>query len=150
MRRHRSSGLKFYLNNRMEDELSEIRVAGLFHKYFNFSEGNPGTALLAWYVNIDKIADGSISIRNPELPDTKVLDGLDDEWKTLLIQFILHKRLTLTRLERIYSRDDRRERGILNALLRTGIVQERNEGLFIINPYIEPHLIKVLKSEDLL
>jgi amino acid transporter len=150
MRRHRSSGLKFYLNNRMEDELSEIRVAGLFHKYFNFSEGNPGTALLAWYVNIDKIADGGISIRNPELPDTKVLAGLDDEWKTLLIQFILHKRLTLTRLERIYSRDDRRERGILNALLRTGIVQERNEGLFIINPYIEPHLIKVLKSEDLL
>ena len=65
--------------------------------------------------NIDKVADNTISIRYPGLPDTKVLAGLDDEWKTLLVQLILHKRLTLTRLERIYSRDDKKERGIINA-----------------------------------
>lgn len=150
MRRHRSGGLKFLLNNRTEDELSEMSIAGLFHRYFNFSEGNPGAALLAWATNIEKVSEYTIFIRYPRLPDTNILTRLEDDWKTFLIQLILHKRLTLSRLERIYSGDDKNARGILNALMRTGLVQERNEDLFRINPFIEPHLVKVLKKEELL
>jgi amino acid transporter len=150
MRRHRSSGLKFILKKSKEEELSEIRIANLFHKYFSFSEGNPGTALKAWLVNIVQVSGDSIFIRYPNLPDTKILAELDDDWKAVLIQLILHKRLTYAGLNKIFSHDDIRTHGIISALLRTGLIEERNEDLFIVNTFIEPHLIRVLRSEDLL
>ena len=150
IRRHRSSGIKFVLNNREEEELSEIRIASLFNKYFSFSEGNPGTALKAWLVNVVKVSGNTIYIRNPHLPDTKILKDLEDDWKAILIQLILHKRLNYERIDTIFSDENTRMHGIIGTMLRTGLIEERNEDLFIVNPFIEPHLIRVLKSEELL
>ncbi|OFY68273.1 MAG: hypothetical protein A2V64_07345, partial [Bacteroidetes bacterium RBG_13_43_22] len=143
--RHRSSGLKFVLKKNEEGELSEIRIASLFNKYFSFSEGNPGIVLKAWLANIVSVSGNRIFIRTPRLPDTKVFTELDDDWKVVLLQLILHKRLTCARLDRIFLQDDARTRGIINALLRTGLIEERNEDLFVVNPFIEPLLIRVLK-----
>jgi amino acid transporter len=150
IRRHRSSGLKYVLNKSKEEELSEIRTASLFNKYFSFSEGNPGTALRAWLSNIIKVSGNSIFITCPRLPDTKILEELDDDWKTVLVQLILHKRLGGSRLTGIFFEDDIRINGIISALLRAGLIEERNENLFVVNPLIEPHLIRVLKKEELL
>ncbi len=150
IQRHRSSGLKFVLKKREEGELSEIRIANLFNKYFRFSEGNPGTALKAWLVNVDKVSGNNIFISQPSFPDTKVLLELDDDWKFVLIQLILHKRLTYARLDKIFQHDEARTHSIISALLRTGLIEERNENLFIVNTFIEPHLIRVLKREELL
>ncbi len=150
IRRHRSSGLNFILKKSEEEELSEIRIANLFNKYFSFSEGNPGMALKAWLVNIVKVSENSVFIRYPRLPDTKILAELEDDWKTVLIQLILHKRLNYSRLDKIFSQDESRTHGIISALLRTGLIEERNEDLFIVNTFIEPHLIRVFKREELL
>ena len=150
MRRHRSSGLKFVLNKNEEEELSDIRMANLFNKYFSLSEGNPGTALKAWLVNIVKVSGNNIIMNYPHLPDTKILSELDDDWKTVLIQLILHKRLTYAKLEKIFLHDHTRIHGIISSLLRTGMIEERNEDLFIVNTFIEPHLIRILKREELL
>ncbi|MCU0472318.1 MAG: amino acid permease [Bacteroidales bacterium] len=150
IRRHRSSGLKFVLKKSEEENLSEIRMVNLFNKYFNFSEGNPGTALKTWLFNIVKVSGNTIFIRYPSLPDTKILSELDDDWKTVLIQLVLHKRLSYARLNNIFSHDETRINRIISALLRTGLIEERNDDLFIINTYIEPHLIKVLRKEELL
>ena len=130
--------------------MSEIRVAGLFHRYFYFSEGNPGTALKAWTANIDKVSEKVLTVRYPRLPDTKPLAEIDDEWKVLLIQLILHKRLTLARLSGIFSRDEGRIREIMDTLLQKGLIEEKRENLFIVNTFIEPHLIRVFKSQELI
>ncbi|HUX96437.1 MAG TPA: hypothetical protein VMV47_11965 [Bacteroidales bacterium] len=150
IRRHRSSGLKFILKKTSEEELSEISIARLFNKYFSFSEGNPGTALKSWLANITKASENNISIRYPNLPEMKILESLDDSWKTVLIQLVLHKRLTYNKLNRIFSNDQTRIKDILNALLRTGLIEERNEDLFVVNTYIEPHLIRIFRKEELL
>ncbi len=65
LRRHHSSGMEFVLNKREEDDLSEIRMASLFNKYFNYSEGNPGTALKSWLVNIVRVSEKRIYIHPP-------------------------------------------------------------------------------------
>ncbi len=45
MRRHRSSGLKFRIEKKKEENISEIALARLFNRYFDQSDGNPGTVL---------------------------------------------------------------------------------------------------------
>ncbi|HUW93216.1 MAG TPA: hypothetical protein VMV74_08635 [Bacteroidales bacterium] len=145
IRRHRSSGMRFVLNGREEEEMSEIRMASLFNKYFNFSEGNPGNALKAWLANINKVSEKKIFIRVPEPPDTKILDDLDEDWKVVIIQLILHKRLTLERITKIFFSDDARTSEVIGSMLRAGLIEEKRENLYIVNNYLEPHLIKALK-----
>ena len=125
-------------------------MASLFNKYFNYSEGNPGIALKAWLGNIVSISGKKIYIRSPQMPDTRILEKLDENWKVVLIQMILQKRLTMERINKIFFSDDKRAGEIISSMLRSGIIEERREKLFIVNPYIEPHLIKVFKREGIL
>jgi len=150
IRRHHSSGLEFVLNKHEEDEISEIRMASLFNKYFNYSDGNPGTALKSWLVNIVKVSDKKLYIRNPVVPDTKILKELDENWKVVLIQLILQKRLTFERINKIFFSDETTTRDIIGSMSRVGLIEEKRNNLFIVNPYVEPHLIKILKTEELL
>jgi hypothetical protein len=150
IRRHRSSGLKFYLNNTDEDDILEIKIARLFNKYFNYSEGNPGIALMAWLANIDEVSDKKVFIHPPGLPDINMLVRLDEEWKIILINLVLHKRLTFERIARIFYSDDTNARNVLSSMLRAGLLEERRENLYVINNYIESHVIRALKSEELL
>jgi hypothetical protein len=150
IRRHRSSGLKFVLHKTEEDDLSEIRLASLFNKYFDYSEGNPGTALKSWLSNIIKISDQKVYIKPPAIPDTRILTEMDDDWKILLIQLFLHKRMTYARINRMFFQDDVRTRGIIGSMSRAGIIEEKIEDLYVVNNYIEPHLIRALKREGLL
>jgi len=150
IRRHHSSGLEFVLDKHEEDEVSGIRMAGLFNKYFNYSEGNPGTALKSWIVNIISVSDKKIYIRHPFIPDTKILKKLDENWKVVLIQLILQKRLTFERINKIFFSDEKLTRDIIGSMLRVGLIEERRDNLFIVNPYIEPHIVKIFKAEELL
>jgi amino acid transporter len=145
IRRHRSSGLRFVLNGRDEEEMSEIRMASLFNKYFNYSEGNPGNALKAWLANIIKVSEKKIFIKVPELLDSNILDHLDEDWKVVIIQLILHKRLTYERIRKIFFSDDAKTSEVISSLMRAGLIEEKRENLYIVNNYIEPHLITALK-----
>jgi amino acid transporter len=146
IRRHRSSGLRFVINGRGEEEISEISMASLFNKYFNYSEGNPGNALKAWLANIHKVSEKKIFIGVPEPPDIKILDDIDEDWKVVIIQLILHKRLTFDRIANIFSPDDARTSDVISAMLRAGLIEEKRENLYIVNNFLEPHLIKALRN----
>jgi GTPase SAR1 family protein len=150
IRRHRSSGLKFVLKKSEEEGLSEIRMAKLFNKYFNYSDGNPGTALKAWLCNIVRVTDKKIYIQSPISPNTKILTELDEEWIVILTELILQKRLTQERINRIFFDDYNKARLIINSMLRAGLIEERGEKLYIVNRYIESHLINVFKGEEVL
>jgi len=150
IRRHRSSGLQFVLHKSEEEELSGIQIARLFNKYFNFSEGNPGNALKAWLVNIVSVTEKKIYIKYPHVPDTKILIVLDEVWKVLLLHMILQKRLSFEKINKIFFLDDVKSKRIINSMLRSGLIEEKRENLFIVNPLIEPHLIKVFKNEELI
>jgi len=149
-RRHHSSGLKFVLNRKEEDELSEIQMARLFNKYFDYSEGNPGTTLKAWIANIEKVAGNKIFIQQPQLPDSRVLSEIDDDWKVLLIEMTLHKRLTYEGIKKILFADDARTRSVVGTLQRIGLIEERSEGIYMVNDFTGPHLTRVLKKEGLI
>ena len=150
IRRHRSSGLKFVLKKRQEEYLSEIRLANLFNKYFNYSDGNPGIALKSWLVNIVRVTEKTIFIKPPEVPDTKVLTVLDESWKIVLIQLILQKRMTFERINKIFFLDEAKTRSIISSMIRSGMIEEKRENLYIINQYIEPHVVSTFRKEGIL
>lgn len=138
--RHRSTGLAMELRGIAEDDLSEWRMARLFNSFFDYSRGNVGVALQSWINHIEKVVQEHLVMREPESPKTEVLEQLENDWIVILLQFILHKRLTSKRLARILSGDEKSLHLPLNTLKRTGLIVENNEGVMKIDPYILPHL----------
>jgi len=150
MLRHHSSGMKFLLNGKGEDALSEIKLAKLFNRYFDYSGGNPGAALKAWIANISGVEGQTIHIRMPVVPDAGVLLEIEEEWKVLLIAMMLHKRLSYERVKNILDADDEHTVSILGSMMRMGLVEERNEGLYNVSDLTGPHLITLFKQEGLI
>lgn len=150
MRRHRSSGLTLMLNNKEINEVSEIRLARLFNALFDYAEGNPGVAMKAWLSNIVKVTDKSVHIRAIRQPDIRILNAIEEDWKLLLVQLFLHKRLSLDRVQAMFSLDQQSATDLLQAMIRTGLVELRHEGTFIVNGFIESHLIREFKKDNLL
>lgn len=150
IRRHHSSGMKFIMGSHEEDEFSNIKLAALFNKYFNYSEGNPGTALNAWLSNIVKVSEKKIYIRPPQTPNTSILTELSDEWKVVLKEMVLQKRLSYQKVNRIFFGDESTTSAIVSSMLRAGIITEKKEQLYMVNQCIEPHLLRIFGKEELL
>ncbi len=144
MRRHRSAGIKFSLGKKHEDIMSEIRLAGLFNKYFNYSKGNPGTALYAWVSHIKSCSVEHLEISSPEKPNTSVFENLPDDWQVVLYQIVLHKRMNISKLNRVLMLKENIITEITDALMIAGLIKEKLNGLYVINPYIDKFLTDYL------
>ena len=149
MKRHQSSGLNINVNSSMIP-LNELQMAQLFNGYFDYSMGNPGTALNGWLANIQQISDGSLNILKPENPSLLVIRDLDQDWTMILTQYLLHKRLTLEKLERITGWAHAELKSLLLAMLRAGIIVEKASGIYQIDPYIQPFITLAFKDKEIL
>jgi oligoribonuclease (3'-5' exoribonuclease) len=150
MRRHRSSGLKFRIEKKKEENISEIALARLFNRYFDQSDGNPGTVLYQWLGNIEKASAGTIYIKQPKNIDLQPIENLDDNSMVVLVQLALHKRMPFGKLEKVLGIETNITEEIVNSLIRTGVIEERPERVLLINPFIEPYVRKVFKRKGLL
>ncbi|OJJ23441.1 hypothetical protein BKI52_03510 [marine bacterium AO1-C] len=144
--RHRSSPITFKWKGSTEKDMSNWKYARLMSKYFDYSQGNVGIALQAWIAHIDEINDGILTIREPIKPNTDILRRLPEEWMIWIVQFILHKHLTLDRLIRITREDERIVYNKVRILKRAGIIKETSKNLLKINQYLEFHLINELTN----
>lgn len=146
--RHRSSGLTFTMENKQEAAISEIRLARLFNDYFDYSEGNPGVAMSAWLNSIRKVSGKNLVMRVPDSPSLDVFHHLPAMWSVILVQLILHKRMSTTKLERVLQADQDEVQECISVLRRAGLVNERTAGLYIVDPYVEPYIIKAFKKKE--
>jgi amino acid transporter len=139
--RHNSTGLKFRYNNRLENRISEIGKARLFNTIFKYSKGTIGVALQTWLSMINDFSDDTVVLQ--KLPSTTpgVLANLNQEWIVWLTEFILHRELTIKRLSAIFSLDEKEIFPLVEALVRSGFIIKRADGILKINPFIEHFLI---------
>ncbi len=149
MKRHQSSGMAISIKS-SKIPMNELQMAQLFNGYFDYSQGNPGTALNGWLANIKKVSAGILYITRPELPSLVAVRDLSQEWTMALTQFILHKRLTQEKLERLSGWTRSATKSLLLGMLRAGIVVEKASGIYHIDPYIQPFVTLAFKDKEVL
>ena len=150
MSRHQSSGLKLKLADKPDYELSAWGIAGLFNDYFNYSSGKVGTALNAWLAGIKSMKDNAILIKKPDKSTSEALDLLEDSWIVLLVQFLIHGRMSKQKLMEIMTESPEEVQRNLNSLKRAGLIQEYNNQLYQINPFVESHLSDKLLEKEII
>jgi len=150
MKRHNSSGLNFIVENRSEKSMTQLKMAKLFSKYFDCTRGNPGVALNTWLSNITQYKNEQIYMKFPNNPDTDIIADLEEEILIALQQIALHKRMDAGKLKRVLTCSDEEIDKLLRPLRLNGLVKEKAEGVYVINPHVEPFVVRVLKNQDLL
>lgn len=149
LKRHKSSGLAFGYHEGA-GQLNEVQMASLFNSYFNYSNGNPGTALNGWLSRIKKVNKGYIEVTRPEYPSLDNLKQLDAEWDMLLVEFILHKRLTTNKICQITGWTKSKAKAVVLAMLRAGLIIEKSSSVYHLDPFIQPFIVDALKDKELL
>lgn len=149
-KRHSSSSLQFTINNIPGTRYRSWNYARLFSRYFTYSEGNPGVALQAWIKSIDSISQSVINLIRPKVPDTAPLLYLDTDWMIFILQFLLHKRMNLSKLVRVTQESRAHVIKKIRILKRAGVVIEIGDDILDINPYLIPFLRKALIKRELL
>jgi len=146
MFRHQSSELEIRKADKRNSKLSRTAQAKLFARYFNYTKGNIGAALLAWMANIADVHDNTLFIRQPQLPDHSMLERLSPEILVYLSQFIFHKRLDLSKLQRITMDSPARVKKQLLFLKRAGLINERAGHIYEMNRYLYIHLRHIIQE----
>lgn len=146
MQRHSSTGLKFEVGGRHQNELSDLRLARLFTRYYDVSRGNVGAALQAWLAHTDGVDSDTLSMRSPTAPLLDPFDALTDAYRTLVVQFVLHKQLTLTRLARLTQLPPDILAEDVASLERMGILTRSGEGVLELNRWSQ-HLLTSYLAE---
>lgn len=150
LRRHESSNLKLRMHNRLREHIRSWDYAKLFSRYFTMSGGNVGVALQYWLANIGVVRDNTLYINTPHIWDTTVLGMLKPEWYLLIIQLLLHKRGNLRKLSRLLRENPQDIKETIDILLRAGIIEEKNPGVYELNVLLYPFILKKLSEKEMI
>ena len=148
--RHRSTGLRFELDGRHEDQVTELALARFFSGLFEYSSGNVGFALHAWITCIEEVTGERLRLRRPDVPPLRILEHLGDEDLVWLRQFVLHRQLTPQRLARLFRIEPNEAARRAADLKRMGLLVEMQTGILETNPYVRPFLIQQLERGGML
>ncbi|OQY26576.1 MAG: hypothetical protein B6244_13100 [Candidatus Cloacimonetes bacterium 4572_55] len=141
LRRHRATGLRFEINGSGESFISEWRLIHWFTKLTDYTKGNVGLALQAWLNSIESVRKETIFLRKqPAPPNLDALEHQISDWIVILLQFILHKRLTISRMNKLSGDDESVMQPTFFALKRAGILVDEGQGIFRINPRLEVYI----------
>lgn len=146
MLRHGGTGVTFELEGVPESALADWRVARLFSRHFTASRGLVGVALAGWIAHIERATDGAIRVRSPGRRAWDALDALRPEWIAILIQLLLHKRLTRARLARISGLTGPALDDPLDVLLRVGLVHRSRHDVLRLDRFVTHALIDRLRA----
>ncbi|MBN1252039.1 MAG: amino acid permease [Bacteroidales bacterium] len=155
MFRHQSSGLKFAIKENqdkllIQKDFKSKNFAKLFSKYFNYTDGNVGAALLSWIANIEEIKDSEIIMKSPKNINLSVFDFLEKSFLMILNQFVIHNKLNIDKLSQILLIEKSILNNKLELLIRTGIININNHNVMEINPFLNKHIVNLLKENELL
>lgn len=148
--RHHAGGMKFLYNKKEEDKMTSWDYARMFNHYFDQSFGNPGLQISLWLSSIKKITAKTIYMEPIQVPPESVFETLTQEQLFYILQFIMHRRLSVSSLAVSLQVSEAVVKEHVNDLLRAGMIIEKFEGVFAINPALDIYLVEQLKRKNLL
>lgn len=146
--RHRSSGMTFELDGIEEEGLSNLRLARHFNRYFDYSGGNIGAALLGWIAHVERCQGQRLRIAAPTRPDLTLLDSLPDAWRDWLRETVLHKQIDPPRLARLFHLSGDAAADAVATLARAGLLRRGRQDAWTVDPYVQPFLVRRLFGEE--
>lgn len=148
--RHQSGGLKLVIDKQNEDEMSNWEYAKIFNRIFDLSGGNPGTAITIWLSCITNISGNILFMKKPSDQDNRLNEEFTETEMLLLLQLVLHRRLSKETLSELLQTDVDVLTDRLNLLLQKGVLRKPATDVYGVHPLVEMHLIKKLKNLELL
>ena len=146
MSRHHSGGMKFFWQNKAEDNMNIRKINNLFRKITSLTDGNIGMAFYVWLGNIIEIRKAEIHFANFE--NRHLPKITNPEWENMLMQILMHKHLTLKRLRQVYhTESEDYVSGNLQSLIRAGLVIKTASNYYSISPYILSYLVKYFQNK---
>ena len=144
LRRHRVSGMRFELNAQDEERVSRFRLARFFDRLFQESGGWPGPALRAWIRAAQSVRENVLGLNKPEPILDHALDDLPADWRTLLVQFFLHKRMNSEKIASVCGAFMPAWRESIASMERAGLLQSSRDGTLIVQPALAMVLYRKL------
>lgn len=149
LKRHQSSGLGLSLEGK-HFGIRPWQTARLFSRYFNYTAGNPGTALDTWLNHLVELRDNQLTVSTPKTPNKQALHHLETDWYLWLIQLLLHRRMTIEKMARVCLETTDRAQETLNTLQRAGFIRESAQGVWEIDRHLMPHLLAALRTLEMI
>jgi amino acid transporter len=146
MLRHQAGAMTFISDKKHEDEMSAWDFARHFNRYFDLSRGNIGTCMNLWLASIKKVSEKTLYIKKPPVADSSFLEKLTNEQVLCLLPFVYHLRMSVPRLTQSLQMDEEMIGKEIQTLLQSGILQEKFEGVYSINPSLQLYLVERLKE----
>lgn len=148
--RHGSTGFGWELEGRPSGGLGDWRRARFFAGHFDAAHGLVGPALQGWLVHVEELRGETLVMRQPRVADDGVLEELDTGALALLVQLVLHKSLTTTRLARVTRLAPERLDAEIGALVRMGLVVREGEDALALNRYLQHLVTRHLEDRGML
>lgn len=150
MLRHQAGGMNFKLDRKYEKTMTDWDYVRLFNRFFNLSGGNPGHAINLWLAGIRKISGNTLFMKKPFKKEIAFTEDLPADEIFYILQFVLHRRFSLKSLSEILQNEIGDTEKKVRILVQKGILTEKFPEIYSLNPALEIHLIKKLKSLELL
>ncbi|MCP4122057.1 MAG: amino acid permease [Bacteroidetes bacterium] len=120
--RHETSGLKLTLEGKAQELISNKNMRKLMNKYARNSDGVVGIALHQWISNISGIKGDVLEIDFPK--GLSLPPMIDNDLLVILAQFLIHKHLDESRLQKLFSYPNRDHAAlIIRQLHADGIIE---------------------------
>ncbi len=148
--RHRAGGMTFLLEKKREEAMTNLDYARLFNRLFHLSGGNPGQAINLWLAGIQELSGTTLIMRKPASNAVSFSEPFSQEEIYYILQFILHRRFSISRLSAMLQTHTAETEARIRALVQKGILTEKFPEIYCLNPALEIHLVKKLKSLELL
>jgi amino acid transporter len=150
MTRHNTSGLKFTLKKKSQEQLHTWDYAKLFNHYFNFSRGIPGIAIHSWVNNITEFDNNNLRIKYPIGHNTDAFDQFSTEQNWHLLLFVLHKNMSLEKFSRLTKLNKHESFLEIEKMMRKGLIYKTEENVFRINILMHHLIVQHLQNNRLL
>ncbi|OFY40691.1 MAG: hypothetical protein A2X18_11575 [Bacteroidetes bacterium GWF2_40_14] len=150
MLRHQAGGMNFRLDKKHEKAMSDWDYARLFNRLFYLSGGNPGYTINLWLAGILKISGHMLFLEKPFRNEITFAEDLPSDEIFYILQFVLHRRFSLKSLSEILHNEIVDTEKTVRILLQKGILVEKFPEVYCLNPALEIHIVKKLKSLELL
>ena len=148
--RHGSTGIDFDLVGTPEEELAPWQQARLFTRYFDYSGGLVAVALRAWLAHIDKVEGNTLRMHWPRRPRAEAIEGLRIDLSALLVQMIVHKQVTMRRLQRITGIPTEDLEADIGALTRMGLVRRDARNVMHVDRFVAHLVADSLRNQGML